>query len=139
LALGWSQINTKNNNAFTFFYVCFENFRPALFRTSHKFCFYCGRKFTTEGNSLLPVRRWYFLSISAKGNNQRKSVVTREPSGSYGGNINACPLSVFVMKKWFTTVIMILGTVVHNIDNKIVITACYWLDPHPSHYSIGSN
>jgi len=32
-----------------------------------------------------------------------------------------------------------LGKVVHNIDNKIVIIARYWLYLQPSHYSTGSN
>lgn len=142
MVLAWSQINTKNTNAFSYFVLhlpVHENFLIWSYQTHLEFCFHCSSRFTAEGSSPFPVHSRYFLSNLSKGNNQRKFVVTRKARCSCAGNINACPLSGFVMIKWYTTVIMILGKVVRNIDNKIVIRVRYWLDSHPSHCSAGNN
>lgn len=142
MALVWSQINTNNTNVFSYFVLylpVYENFFSVFYQTHLKFCFHCSSRFTTTGSSPFPEHSRYFLSTLSKVNNQRKFVVARKTRGSCAGNINACPLSGFVMINWYTTLIMILDNVVHNIDNKIVIRARYWLDPHPSHYSAGSN
>ena len=143
MAFVWLQVNEKNNKAFSFFFVLqlsvFEMSLLTFCETHYKFCFCYSSRFTADRISLCSLHRWYFLSILAKDDNQRNPGVTHRPGSSYAGNINACPISAFVMIKWFTTVIIILGKVVHNITNEIIIIARYWLDPHRSNYCIASS